>query len=72
MKAYVDHGKTQLTAKSTQITRFFYYSSRGDRGFDSGLLEAMSLPVGAEKKRKLRTPSTPREIYKYYKEKTPG
>lgn len=69
--AYVNHGREQLTRKSPQISRFFYYSTRGAPGFDSGLLEAAELPAEAEKVRKKRpAPSTPREIYGIYKQKT--
>lgn len=76
MSAFVDHGSEQLThqfdpvTKKSQITRFFYYSTRGAPGFDSGLLEAEKLPAG-------RTPkyghvNRPRPIYGIYAKKTPG
>jgi YD repeat-containing protein len=77
MNAYVKHGSAQLTRKSNQILRFFYYSMRGAPSFDSGLLEAEELPLGAEATKKelkepIPAPSTPREIYRIYKQKPNG
>jgi hypothetical protein len=70
MYAYVKHGLTQLTRQG-QLTRFFYYSTRGNPLFDSGLLEAEELTTEAEKNRpKHAAASTPREIYPIYKERT--
>jgi YD repeat-containing protein len=73
LNAYVKHGASQLTnaSRNHQITRFFYYSSRGAPTFDSGLLEAAELPAGLKPERKYPT-SHPREIYRIYKQKTPG
>jgi hypothetical protein len=72
MNAYVKH-RGQLT-NQPQITRFFYYSMRGAPGFDSGLLEAAELPP--ELPKGFQKPKTgvsqPREIYRLYKQKTPG
>jgi YD repeat-containing protein len=71
LNAYVKHGKSQLTRVSSQISRFFYYSMRGAPGFDSGLLEAAELPPKATERRSKRAaPSTPREIYRIYKQAT--
>jgi hypothetical protein len=60
IKAYVDHGTSQLTRQSKQITRFYYYSSRGAPAFDSGLLEAEGSPRG-------KAVNAPRGIYNVYK-----
>jgi YD repeat-containing protein len=68
MNAYVNHGLTQLTRKSLQIQRFYYYSTRGAPDFDSGLLEAEFLPPGQARR---HPPSQPRTIYNIYKSKTP-
>lgn len=56
--------------EKTQISRFFYYSTRGAPGFDSGLLEPATVPAGAKPKRKIR-PNHPRSIYGIYAKKTP-
>jgi YD repeat-containing protein len=56
MHAYVEDEGNQLTRQSRQIMRFFYYSTRGDKNFDSGLLALNS---------------TPRKIYYIYRNKTP-
>jgi hypothetical protein len=75
MRAYVEHGSQQLTrqlnptTKKSQISRFFYYSTRGAPVFDSGLLEAAVLPKTAKRK---RTASHPRGVYHIYAKKTPG
>ena len=71
MRAYVQHGSGQLT-RQPQVTRFFYYSTRGAQAFDSGLLEAPQAELSAkEKKARPMRPAenTPREIYRIYKEK---
>lgn len=67
MNAFVKH-PGQLSDQK-QLTRFFYYSMRGEPGFDSGLLEAATLP---EKETPKTGVSQPREIYRIYKQKTPG
>jgi YD repeat-containing protein len=70
MNAYVSHGRTQLTRQSEhqQIQRFYYYSTRGEPKFDSGLLEAEFLPPKQERR---HPQSQPRTIYNIYKRKTP-
>jgi uncharacterized phage-associated protein len=76
MRAFVEHGSQRLTrqlnpvTKKTQISRFFYYSTRGAPGFDSGLLEPATLPKRVVPKHPLR-PSHPRSIYGIYAKKTP-
>ncbi len=77
INAYVKEGKYQLTNKSSQITRFFYYSSRGQpKTFDSGLLEVEPSELPSTLKppfsKPKAAPSNPREIYRIYKQKTPG
>jgi YD repeat-containing protein len=72
MKAFVKHG-AQQASRQPQVVRFFYYNSRGEPGFDSGLLEAAELPAGLPKPfNKFKyTSSTPRaEIYGIYKSRT--
>ncbi len=82
MHAFVEHGSQQLTrqlnpgSKESQITRFFYYSTRGEPVFDSGLLEAEKLPIVTEKKVKKEAihkykVNHPREIYGIFRKKTP-
>ena len=73
LDAYLNRRREQLTKKSSQITRFFYYSTRGEANFDSGLLEEgeHELPSGLKPPFKF-TASHPREIYPIYKAKTPG
>ncbi len=66
MRAYVATGATQLT-RQPQVTRFFYYSTRGAPAFDSGLLEASAL---APKIARKKAEKTPREIYHIYENKT--
>jgi len=73
MRALVEHGSQQLTRQlnpvlkaGSQVARFFYYSSRGAPGFDSGLLEAEKLPVSKTSKKELRHKygvNHPRAIY---------
>jgi hypothetical protein len=76
LRAFVEHGSQQLTrqlnpaTKKTQISRFFYYSTRGAPDFDSGLLEPATLPKGVVPKHPLR-PNHPRSIYGVYAKKTP-
>jgi hypothetical protein len=76
MDAFVEHGSQQLTrqlnpvTKKSQITRFYYYSTRGEAAFDSGLLEAEKLPEGFHHKYALV--NHPRNIYKIFAKKTPG
>jgi YD repeat-containing protein len=69
VNAYVKHGRGQLTEQSPYITRFFYYSTRGEPNFDSGLLEAEVLPKGINRQ---RATNTPRPIYRIYKQVAPG
>jgi hypothetical protein len=73
MKAYVADGANQLTERSGQITRFFYYSTRGSLGFDSGLLDRPELPPAKPKETPPPNPNVnkPRAIYYIYKGKTP-
>lgn len=63
LNAYVNHGTSQLTRQTKQITRFYYYETRGAKGFDSGLLEAEPPLRG-------KTASSTRSIYGIYKKKT--
>jgi hypothetical protein len=82
MHAFVAHDSQQLTRqpnpilkRGSQIARFFYYSSRGAPGFDSGLLEAEKLPKSKSTKKELRHKygvNHPRAIYGIYAKKTPG
>jgi hypothetical protein len=73
MKAYVADGANQLTERSGQITRFFYCSTRGSLGFDSGLLERPEQPPAKAKETPPPNPNVnkPRAIYYTYKGKTP-
>ena len=70
MNAYVKD-PNQLTNQGHQISKFFYYSMRGEPGFDSGLLEAERLPGSLKPARKYLE-NHEREIYRIYKQKTPG
>jgi YD repeat-containing protein len=63
LRAYVEHGTSQLTRQSKQITRFYYYETRGAKGFDSGLLEA-------EPPLRNKAANAVRSIYGIYKAKT--
>lgn len=79
MNAFVDHGAGQLTRqlnanKELQITRFLYNSTRGAPAFDSGLLEAQTLPKNSKNEELIhqKKADTPRSIYYIYRAKTPG
>jgi YD repeat-containing protein len=68
MNGYVKSGRIQLS-NQPQVTRFFYYASRGEPYFDSGLLEAAK-PYSSLKPPFKYKPNQPREIYRIFKQKT--
>ncbi len=77
VNAYVNHHKGQLTRQGHEIARFFYYATRGEPKFDSGLLEATETAERFNPKTKAFekmapkfAASAPREIYGIYKTKT--
>jgi YD repeat-containing protein len=77
MNAYVKAERQLTTAHASgrkiQIRAFFYYALLGAPKFDSGLLEAETLPSGEGIfKRPFLAPKEPRENFRIYKQKTPG